>query len=205
MNIGVLVDTEGKTSSLEQDGMLKIFCQRDARWQLQRERTYAISQIDTPDRMRGYLSQVGDWLKDCQHFVVRRIRGVHLANLDNYRLSFWEIDGFPESCFDYILKSQNEGMLPAQNPEPVLPVEQEPGHYFVDLTEVMNHTTTLNSRQVLEPFLRANPFQRLEIRCLHMPKWLESELPVLHLRAEVQEGPGKDEVKVLLFPSYTLT
>ena len=201
MGIAVLLDIEGKTSGFEKDGIIRVFSKQDNAWILQRERAYNINEINSASEMRRYLSEVGDWLSDCRSFVVKRMRGVHLAAFESLQVSFWEIDGFPENYFDCIQQSQNQQAVQTQAPpeEIAKPVEQKPGYYFVDLRDIMSHKTALSSKTVLKPFLKETNFVQLEIVCNHVPKWFESELPDLNLRTEIKIG--ENSIRVLLFPA----
>jgi Fe-only nitrogenase accessory protein AnfO len=201
MDIAVLLVSEEKSSVFEKNGIIKVFSKQDDGWVLQRARTYDIQGAGSADAMRSYLSEVAVWLGDCKNFLAKRMRGIHLAAFEKYQISFWEIDGSPEQFFDYIQEAQSGQTKPAQDPpdETIKPVEQKPGYYFVDLREVMNHKTSLNSRQVLEPFLRETSFLQLEVVCNHVPKWLEDELPKFNLFTETQTI--EDCVRFLVFPA----
>lgn len=60
---------------------------------------------------------------------------------------------------------------------------------------------TLISKQVLLPFLTKYEFQKLEISCDHLPKWLANEIDQLNFRMEFgTTGSSFKEMKVMIFP-----
>ncbi|MFT3952056.1 MAG: Fe-only nitrogenase accessory AnfO family protein, partial [Oscillospiraceae bacterium] len=49
------------------------------------------------------------------------------------------------------------------------------------LRNVISRKTSYSSKQILIPFFQNTDFELLEIRCEHIPKWFEKELPKLNL------------------------
>jgi Fe-only nitrogenase accessory protein AnfO len=61
------------------------------------------------------------------------------------------------------------------------------GQYQFNLAEVLQKNPTLNSREVLIPFLEKRAFQKLEIICDHLPRWFEMKADQLMLQTEFEE------------------
>jgi Fe-only nitrogenase accessory protein AnfO len=62
------------------------------------------------------------------------------------------------------------------------------GQYQFNLAEVLQKNPTLNSREVLIPFLEKRAFQKLEIICDHLPRWFEMKADQLMLQTDYEEA-----------------
>jgi Fe-only nitrogenase accessory protein AnfO len=75
-------------------------------------------------------------------------------------------------------------------PTPVDGIES--GMFQINLVEVQQKNSSLNSQEILLPFLEGKKdFIELEIICMHVPKWLDRELETLNL--ELYTEDRKDE------------
>ncbi|BCS55072.1 Fe-only nitrogenase accessory protein AnfO [Geobacter sp. SVR] len=76
------------------------------------------------------------------------------------------------------------------------------GYYRIDLAEILNNDASLNSKEVLVPFMAGVAFKQLEILCDHPPRWFARELYKLNLAvaSEVPDSTGKG-FKVLVVPN----
>jgi len=84
-----------------------------------------------------------------------------------------------------------------------LPVPQSLGDgcYRINLAKILNNDASLNSKQVLVPFMAGVAFKRLEVLCDHAPRWFDRELHKLNLTvASEQPGSTGKGVKVLVVP-----
>lgn len=84
-----------------------------------------------------------------------------------------------------------------------LPAPQPLGddRYRINLAEILNHDTTLNSKQVLVPFMSGVAFKQLEVLCDHPPRWFAKELYKLNLAvASEQPNSNGKGFKVLVVP-----
>lgn len=82
------------------------------------------------------------------------------------------------------------------------------GYYQLNLEQVLKDHKSLNSRQVLLPFLEGTVFQQFDILCDHVPRWLSHKLEELNLMAEFEDlnGPKKGlKVRVTPKSESTLT
>lgn len=76
------------------------------------------------------------------------------------------------------------------------------GCYRIDLAEILNNDASLNSKDVLVPFMSGAAFKQLEVLCDHPPRWFARELCKLDLTvaSELPADSGKG-VCVLVVPA----
>jgi Fe-only nitrogenase accessory protein AnfO len=75
------------------------------------------------------------------------------------------------------------------------------GCYRINLANILANDTSLNSKQVLVPFMEGGTFKQLEVLCDHPPRWFARELYKLNLTvaSEQPNNAGKG-CKVLVVP-----
>lgn len=85
----------------------------------------------------------------------------------------------------------------------VLPAPQAVGDgcYRINLASILANDSSLNSKQVLVPFMEGVPFRQLEVLCDHPPRWFARELHKINL-AVASEHPNSDGkgVRVVVIP-----
>jgi Fe-only nitrogenase accessory protein AnfO len=88
---------------------------------------------------------------------------------------------------------------PGQGAAPIVPIGE--GHYQLNLAEALRSGSGLNSREILLPFLEETSFQKLEIFCDHVPRWLSQKLEELKLGAEFEAlGTPDRGTTAIIFP-----
>ena len=58
------------------------------------------------------------------------------------------------------------------------------------LASLLRDDSSLNTWDVLIPFLTGTPFRRLDLVCDHVPRWLMRAMRALDMEAEIVELPG---------------
>jgi Fe-only nitrogenase accessory protein AnfO len=198
MKIAVLVDSQGKTSGFERDGVVKVYSRESGEWTVQRSAVYRIEDKSSARELRKCLQELCEWLADCKIVVVNRIRGVQYIALEECQISMLQIEGRPEEFLNDIQECEQHRRLEHKIPlEYVAISEQRPGCFYTDLRDVMNGKTSYSSKQILLPFFKENSFEVLEILCDHVPKWFDDELPALGLSFRTEQF--KDCVKVKIY------
>ena len=75
------------------------------------------------------------------------------------------------------------------------------GCYRINLANILANDTSLNSKQVLVPFMEGVTFKQLEVLCDHPPRWFARELYKLDLTvASEQPNSAGKGCKVLVVP-----
>ncbi len=200
MEIAVLVNSEGKTSGFDKDGIIRIYSKINCEWVIIRDMDYKLEQIVDSIALHKKIREVCEWLDHCKLIVVNRIRGIHYIAFEEKQVSMLEIPGKPEDFLDDIKECVQHQRTGKEVPmEPKAIYELQPGIYHTDLREVMNGNTSYNSKQILMPFLKKQDFTQLEIICEHIPKWLEKEQGNLKIRFSVENY--KECMKVKIYPN----
>ncbi|SKA15109.1 Fe-only nitrogenase accessory protein AnfO [Trichlorobacter thiogenes] len=91
---------------------------------------------------------------------------------------------------------------PAQPlPQPVPVGDSCDGYYQINLAEILKKDSSLNSKQVLVPFMSGVAFKKLEVLCDHPPRWFSNELGKLNLTvaSELPDSTGAG-LKVMVVP-----
>lgn len=199
MEIAVLVDSSGKTSSFEKNGIVNIYSHTKGEWVIKRSMIHTIEDKNNSRDLRKCLTDLCTWLEDCEIMVVKRIRGIQYIVFEEFKVSMLQIEDYPKNFLDYIKQCEHHTKSERKSStEHIAIFEQKPGSFYVDMRDVMNGKTSYSSKQILLPFFKGTSFEVLEMLCDHVPKWFENELPRLKLIASVEQF--KDCVKIRVCP-----
>ena len=154
-------------------------------------------------------------LDDCRVFVAAEIRGIPFAILDSEGFSIWKLEGEPVELYDYIKKTieqrlsdknnlmssesssctscgdGNEGcseIISENMPQP--DVTGNDGEFTIDLKKILESDPSLNSREILIPFLQTASFKKLKIICDHIPKWLSRDYSLFNVTLNEEQSHG---------------
>lgn len=207
MQIAVLTDDQSHITGFEKGGIVKVFTKTEEdSWICEKELIYTMEEINSPEEFRSYLEALCNWMAPCKILAAEKFRGTYRVVFERFQIAMWEMEGFsnmPTKDFlDNILQfytQENEFPEYESSPQPRSAqfIELHTGYFFIDLTDVMAHKTTMNSRQILLPFFQDAKFNELEIICSHVPKWFADELSQLNLKYE--EEICEDKIKVKVF------
>lgn len=189
MKIAAYVDEEGKPASFYARGMVRIYRRRSGFWvnetgfPLELKRDMGLAEFQFT-----FMNMIAR-LEDCRLFIVDEIRGVPCAILDSMGFKLCRIEGPVLEQLELVAGKTLEEADDAENAgrEPVLVGDPRDKFYRINLRQVLKSDASLNSRQVLIPFLEAGAFRKLEVLCDHTPRWLEKELERLNLRADTED------------------
>ncbi|MFV0529536.1 MAG: Fe-only nitrogenase accessory protein AnfO [Lachnospiraceae bacterium] len=198
MQIAAMVDQNGNVTAFDKDGTVRVYEQEGEVWSIRRTWEYQISSIDNPHVMRAYVAELADWLGECRIILAGHLRGVYLAAFEKFDITFWEVEGAPERFLTHVQNSMEELHVAQETTEVVqAPVQTAPGEYSIDLYDIMQHKSTLTSKEVLLPFLKETEFERLQISCAHVPKWFEKELPKYNVTWTVTDDENMVMVEII--------
>ena len=201
--IAAYVGENGKTASLYDQGKIIVYRKSQGAWQLAREREFTLDQNLGMRELRGKMAEALEFLAGCKVFVGLSIAGVPYFELEKARFSVWEYEGAPAEFLDSIMEEEEEKQVQAAEGDGgkimLEPVETAAGCYHISIKEVQEKDTGYTSKQLLLPFLRKGRFYSLEVRCNHVPPWLEAELAGgdRNLSGEVKKVAA-NETKVLI-------
>lgn len=199
-DIAVFVGDNGETVSLCEKGRIVVYRKEPARWKALREKYFF---LDTGLGVKELRRQMGEallFLEDCKIFVGLSVTGVPYFELEKSGAAIWEFEGKPGEFLDYILEKEEEIQDRNTTGKTIVqlsPEETSPGCYSVSIKEIQEKNAGITSKQALLPFLRRGGFYSLEVRCNHVPPWLEAEMNSGGFTGEVNKTDN-DEVIVTI-------
>jgi Fe-only nitrogenase accessory protein AnfO len=150
------------------------------------------------------ISMLTSELEDCVLLIVEEIRGLPLALLQEAGIGVWKSGGlFSPQQLDYI-KVKLENALKARDKKMIRPAlvgDQQDAEYEIDLISLLSQDRSLNSIDILVPFLQETNFRKLRITCSHLPKWFDRALEAFQL-ASAQEKLQPDVLQVIVHPIH---
>ncbi|OAV65927.1 Fe-only nitrogenase accessory protein AnfO [Bacteroidales bacterium Barb6XT] len=210
MKIAALVDEKGNALPFSESGTIKLYDFDDCGSRCLREIAYDPAGKLTLSAIRPYLSGIVAQLDGCKTFAMQKKAGLfNVIFEEELGVRIWGVSGSPVAVFPQI-KEQAEALgaeldacaggcfschgggqtggaemiIPA--PSPVGDIDS--GMFQINLIEVQQKNSSLNSQEILLPFLEGKKdFIELEIICMHVPKWLDRELGALNLQLAVEE------------------
>lgn len=207
MRIAAYVDADEHLIDFYRKGTISLYEEENGEWQKKKEIPLDMNGIATFAGVRGTLHNAVAQLGECRVFLVRDLKGLHRALLDEMGFHTWQSQGSLSEQLTCVAQKERESAdRPAVSscscgseresggyssscasfvmPQPVSVGNSSDGFYEIDLAEILSTTPEVNSKQILIPFMESTPFKRLEIICDHMPKWLFQKLDELNLQAD---------------------
>ncbi|NPV91836.1 MAG: nitrogenase [Firmicutes bacterium] len=193
MEIAAFVGENGITADLFDKGRIVVYQKTRDSWAEAREMEFQLDHALGIKGMRLQMQDAISFLDQCRSFVARTVCGIAYLELDKKGFDTWESTGHPAEFLDSILRNQEEevGSPGVGTPSRPYPVEVAPGRYRVSIKEIQESPQGYTSKQALQPFLRSQRFDRLEIECIHVPPWIEAEIASGAYGGEVNKGPAE--------------
>lgn len=202
MKIAVFMDDNGETLPFGEAGTVELYDRDGEGW-------YCTGCISfKPDRtmnlhlLRQCIYKMALQLDGCKVFVVKKTQGIFKAVLEEeLGITVRTFDGSPLESLDQISEQWEKAIIAgaaamsacsrscdeAAGIRPVAVGNAGRKCYRINLAEVQKKNTSLNSKEILLPFLKGENFRELEIICLHPPKWLGDALQTLRLEMKTEE------------------
>lgn len=154
-----------------------------------------------------FLSELGFRTWRSEGTLIEQLENVSLKDAETLssRNSACHSLSFRSGCrrsFGNSLDAQGgDSMAPGRTmPVPLCVGDPGNGHYRINLVEVLGNEPNLTFKQILLPFLREYEFQKLEVFCDHLPKWMTNEIDQLNFRMESEEVVSSlNAMKVTIF------
>lgn len=203
MEIAVFQDVNGKTQSINEPGIIKVYSRSKGKWKIVKELIFRIDNIAGVKAIRESIINMAEELGDCKVFVGREIKGITYNILDGMGFNTWELVGTPMELLEFIFEKEiDEANLIAfeklENLKPVIQKVKD-GYYFINLKKIQKNNERLTSKSILIPFLTTTTFYQLEIICGHVPPWLHAEFEKLNLKME-STLISQSEIKLIVYP-----
>lgn len=175
--VAVFLDQTGKTAGLTDQGKIAVFSRRLGKWYLAREREFTLSGVGGMDDLRSKMEELLAFLARCRIFVGSKINGIPMVVLNQANCRIREFQGEPCEFLDLLLLEEeitehNNRLREKASEKPIIS-EISAGNYNVSIKEIQEGNSQITTKQALLPFLRQGNFYSLEIKCNHLPQWLE--------------------------------
>jgi Fe-only nitrogenase accessory protein AnfO len=203
-DIAVFVGVSGRTISVDEQGVWKIYRKQPSGWQEIRELSIHVDKTAGLVKLRQQLAEIITFLADCRIVVAAVVKGIPFFEFEKAACNVWEFAGFPQDFLDYILDKEQE--IKEQQADSVetlplpLPENLGNGQFRISIKEIQSRNNTITSKQVLQNFLQRGRFYSLDVLCSHIPPWLEGEL-LLGKYQVVAEQRNPQEIKLTIVNS----
>ncbi len=140
--------------------------------------------------IRENIHQMMNVFNNCKIIITKSLTGIPYQVFDKAGFIICESEVFDLELLDTIqsdlakidAETKEDQRLLSNTPKET----GQPGHYFIDLTQVQKKHPEMSSKMALLPFLKDTPFYALEVVCEHIPPWFEHQLPGLNLSYVIQ-------------------
>ncbi len=204
--IAVMLDSEGMTTELTSPGAVAVYTRRPNSWEPARIMPFSLDSTGGIAAVREKIADLISFMGECRIVITRAVSGAIFFELQKAGCGIWEIRGSPHEFLEQVWKEEEKQReaVPAATIDILVPVEIAPGHHYISIRDIQRKHPEVSSKQVLQKFIRAGRFQRLEVICDHVPPWiaLESSCRECTMQSDLI-GPG--EVKLILTKNTTCT
>lgn len=204
MKIAAIVDEGGQVVNRLENGRLHLYQEHPEGWILIKQLRIEVTGARSLAEVKAHLKHLFAQLEDCHVLLVGELRGLLFVLAQETGFRIWKSEGEIFAQMEQVARKEAEAgtILPKPVPAPIPVGHLSHGHFRINLAEILQNDSSLNSKQVLIPFLEQLAFQKLEIICEHLPRWFPRECERLHLRVETGiPDPARHELRVILRPN----
>ncbi len=202
MKIAVFVNEHSYILPFYSFGFVEIYSDDESDWncinQIPFDMTYQKDLADVQLKINLLTSE----FEDCNLLVVENIKGLPTALLQEKGIGIWKFSGtFLPDLLDFIKKELEKATAKPEKiiVSPVLTGSKEDAEYEINLIPLLSENRTLNSMDILIPFMKETNFNKLTITCSHLPKWFNKVMEVFSLVTTLEE-PQPDLLIVTVSP-----
>lgn len=203
-SIAIFLNPEGVTSSLKEEGIIRVYTQNfaDNSWEVTEEFAFSLVKSSSILELRSMILNMIQRIGDCRIFVAREVVGQLYSVLEANRFSIYKVEGKPEQFLDSILtledEMNNSSIVKKAQTLACYPEKTAvKGTYFINLKDALNADPSLTSKKILLPFLSNRDFEVLEVICDHIPKWFDDEFKRQRLQSTLSRLQ-ENEYKVVI-------
>ncbi|MFA5384524.1 MAG: Fe-only nitrogenase accessory AnfO family protein [Eubacteriales bacterium] len=205
-DIAVCIGENGEIASMYEQSKIVVYSKSRDKWNVVKEKDFVLEKSLSIKELRKKMAHLLEFLNGCKIFVGLSIIGIPYFELEKSLFSIWEFKGKPEEILEYVLKKEEElekeiekEASHEENSIQYIPVEITSGCYYISIKEIQENDTGVTTKQALLPFLKKAEFHSLEVRCSHVPPWLEAEIAIGSVSGEV-EKISNVETKIIITP-----
>ncbi len=188
MKIAVFVDgSDHRVLPISDNGFVEIYAEKKEGWYCINQIPFNPADVSRMGEVRQLIDNLVAEFADCELIVADGIKGIAKAVFEEFKIGIWHFKGFlQESLLDKIKDEliKVKSFQKTNIVSPVLKGTEEEAAYRINLAEVLEENSGLNSRDILIPFMQKTNFRQLIVVCDHLPKWFESTMDMLRLKYE---------------------
>jgi Fe-only nitrogenase accessory protein AnfO len=203
MKIAVFMDNKGETLPFGEVGTVELYDRDADGWYCTNCVPFRPNRTMNLHLLRQCIYKTASQLEGCKVFVVKKTQGIFKAIFEEeLGMNVRTFDGSPLESLDQIREQREQEIIAGAalpvcdrscrrdeatgiQPAPVGNADRE--LYRINLVEVQKKNTSLNSKEILLPFLKEGNFHELEIICIHPPKWIGEALQTLRIEMRNEE------------------
>lgn len=191
MKIGVFLNDYNHILPFYSSGIVEIYSDAHSDWQCINQIPFDLTEQRDLADVQLKVNMLTSEFDDCKLLITDAIKPLAMALLQEKGIGVWKSRGhFVTTLLDHIKAELNkvlEDREHKKNMGPTLIGPENEAKYEINLIPLLSQDRSLNSMDILIPFLKTTNFKELRITCSHLPKWFNGAIESLKLEASVAE------------------
>lgn len=190
--IAVFHDDLGALAAPTAASAVAVYVRGERDWSEDKRHSFSLPGGAGLSELREQMHTLAANLGDCRIVVGAEDHGAPYGVLDKLGFYICMMDRFEAEALEGVRKGvlaavqqvtrPQCGMLPTSRPR-----EIAPGRFFLDMCEAKITDPLFTARESILVFVETTPFEQLQIKCDHEPRWLPSFALVTGLEMEKEE------------------
>ena len=190
--IAVFHDDLGALAAPTAASAVAVYVRGERDWSEDKRHSFSLPGGTGLSELREQMHALAANLGDCRIVVGAEDHGAPYGVLDKLGFYICMMDRFEAEALEGVHKGvlaavqqatrPQCGMLPTSRPR-----EIAPGRFFLDMCEAKITDPLFTARESILVFVETTPFEQLQIKCDHEPRWLPSFALVTGLEMEKEE------------------
>ena len=190
--IAVFHDDLGALAAPTAASAVAVYVRGERDWSEDKRHSFSLTSGAGLSELREQMQTLAANLGDCRIVVGAEDHGAPYGVLDKLGFYICMMDRFEAEALEGVRKGvlaavqqatrPQCGMLPTSRPR-----EIAPGRFFLDMCEAKITDPQFTARESILVFVETTPFEQLQIKCDHEPRWLPSFALVTGLEMEKEE------------------
>lgn len=190
--IAVFHDDLGALAAPTAASTVAVYVRGERDWSEDKRHSFSLPGGAGLSELREQMHALAANLGDCRIVVGAEDHGAPYGVLDKLGFYICMMDRFEAEALEGVRKGvlaavqqatrPQCGMLPTSRPR-----EIAPGRFFLDMCEAKITDPLFTARESILVFVETTPFEQLQIKCDHEPRWLPSFALVTGLEMEKEE------------------
>lgn len=204
MKIAVVENENQKVSSIFEQGFIAIYEKQGGEWKVLNRFENKVCNAKGMAAVRTAIADTIEQLDDVKVIVASEIPGIASGTFQAAGFDIFLVEDNVLNVLDSIRKEMLEAIEERQKEPTKFDITQflEPGvsrgDFSINIEDIMFKNPNMTSKKILIPYLKNGEFNRLDVICSHLPKWLVTDLGSMGFEYEiVSDLPNKKTVRVV--------